>query len=71
MVAHREPPFVEYSHLTTLPVLLVKLRVAPLEPEQTVAFEFTAPPMEMGFTVMVAGFEFTDAQTPLCTSALY
>jgi hypothetical protein len=70
MVVHEEPPFVEYSHLTTLPVLLVKLRVAPLEPEQTVAFEFTVPPTETGFTVIVTEVEFAEVQTPLWTNAL-
>ena len=71
IVVHVVPPFVDDSHLITLPVLPVKLSVPVLVPEQTVAAEFTVPPTETGFTVMVAGVEFADVQTPLCTTALY
>ena len=41
-----------------------------LVPEQTVALEFTVPPTETGFTVIVTELEFADVQTPLCTTAL-
>ena len=71
IVVQVEPPLVEYSHLITLPVLPVKLSVPLLVPEQTVALEFTVPPTETGFTVIVTELEFADVQTPLCTTALY
>ena len=65
IVVHEEPPLVEYSHLAILPVLPVKLSVPLFAPEQTVAFEFTVPPTETGFTVIVTEIEFAEVQAPL------
>ena len=59
-----EPPLIEDSHLTTLPVWPLKLSVAPLAPEQTVALDATVPPTETGLTVIVAAAEFA-VQVPL------
>lgn len=58
------PLSIDDSHLTTAPVLPVKLS-EPLLPEQTVALEFTVPPTLKGVTVIVEIAEFALEQAPL------
>ena len=64
IVVHVLPELIEYSHLIMLPVWPATLRVPLLVPEQTVVLVPTDPPTDTGFTVIVAGVEFADAQTP-------
>jgi hypothetical protein len=57
------------SHAVTLPVSPVKLRIAPLVPEQTVDEVAMDPPI-LVFTVMVTEDEFADGQLPFLMMAL-
>ncbi len=43
----------DHSHLTTDPVCPDKVKVVPLLPEHTVAFELMLPPTEASSTVIV------------------
>jgi len=56
------PPFIEDSHLTTEPVWPLKVSVALLDPEHTVALDATVPPTETALTVIVAAEEFAGVQ---------
>jgi hypothetical protein len=53
MGVHVLPPFVENSHLITLPVCPVKLSVPLLVPEHTITLLLTDPPTDTGLTVIV------------------
>jgi hypothetical protein len=60
----------EDSHPVTFPDCPVKLMVAPLLPEQTVAEEFKVPPILAEVTVIVTDEELTAAHEPFLTMAL-
>ena len=65
MLVHVEPPSVEDSHLTIVPVFPIKVNVPVLLPLQTVVFPEMLPPTVAAFTVIVPKEEFAEAQTPL------
>lgn len=58
MVVQVVPPFVEYSHLITLPVSPDNVSVPLLLPEHTVALPLTEPPTETGSTVSITAVRF-------------
>ncbi len=65
IVVQVEPPFVEYSHLTTLPVWPDKVNVPLLVPEHIAVLVPTVPPTDTALMVSVAAAELADAHTPL------
>ena len=67
------PPSVEYSHLSTLPVSPANVNVVgPFEPLHTVALLVTVPPTLTRSTLITAMEEVSMAHTaPLRTSAIY
>ena len=54
----------ELSQPVTVPVCPLKVKVAPLDPEQTVVAPLIVPPTEAGATVIVTEAEFAAAQDP-------
>ena len=52
------------SHLTTLPVLPLNVKVPLVEPEQILVPPLTLPPTETGVTVTVVAAELASAHEP-------
>ena len=61
---------IEDSHLTTLPVCPLKVKVVEFVPVQTEALPAIVPPTDAGLTVTVPVALFAVAQVPDCTTAL-
>ena len=55
VVAEVNAASVDFSHLTTLPVLPLKVRSPGVVPEHIVGADATVPPEEVGLTVIVTG----------------
>ena len=61
---------VDFSHLTTLPTIPVRVKSAGALPLQMVWLAATVPPTDVRSTEMVTTVELTVGHTPLCTTAL-